>query len=54
MDFVLVEYGITSLEYTLQGLQAGTTFTFKLKARTAYGYSDFSEPVSILTAEAPE
>ena len=51
---MLVEYGITGLSYTLQGLQSGITFTFKIKARTAYGYSDYSEHVSVLTAEAPE
>jgi hypothetical protein len=35
-------------------LTPGTTYTFKVKARNNAGFSDFSDPVSILAAKVPD
>lgn len=44
---------IVDRSYTAQGLQAGTTYKFKVQSRNVYGYSDFSAEVFILAAEVP-
>jgi hypothetical protein len=38
------------LSYTVESLVQGTVYTFKVQARNDYGYSDWSDPVSILAA----
>lgn len=45
--------GITSTSYTKTGLTAGITYKFKVEARNAYGYSDYSAAVAILAAQEP-
>lgn len=39
--------------YTATSLTPGTTYKFKVQARNAFGFSDFSDPVSILAASKP-
>jgi hypothetical protein len=38
------------LSYIVESLVQGTVYTFKVQARNDYGYSDWSDPVSILAA----
>lgn len=40
-----LEVGVTDMQYTATGLTAGTTYKFKVQARNAFGYSDFSDEV---------
>ena len=49
---IFVEYlsGISTTFYTVVGVNRGTTYTFKVQARNAFGYSDYSETVTILAA----
>jgi hypothetical protein len=42
--------GIVGRSITLTGFTMGVTYTFKVKARTAFGFSSFSLPVSVLAA----
>ncbi len=52
---IFVELGsVTVLAFTKTGLTKGNTYTFRVEARNAYGYSAFSQTVSILAAEKPE
>lgn len=41
------------LSYTALSLVQGTTYKFKVKARNLYGFSEFSDAVSILAAQPP-
>jgi len=52
-DYLVLESGITTKSYTATGLSAGVTYHFKVEARNEYGYSDFSNEVSILAAQTP-
>lgn len=45
---------VTTLSYTAYSLTNGVTYKFKVQARSAYGYSDFSAEVSILSAAVPD
>jgi hypothetical protein len=38
---------------TASGLTAGLTYNFKVKSLNAFGYSELSQPVSILCATKP-
>ncbi len=52
---IYVELGsVTVLEFTKTGLTKGNTYTFRVEARNAFGYSAFSQTVSILAAEKPD
>jgi len=46
--------GLTELTYTATGLTKGATYIFKIEARNLYGYSFFSVPVTILSAQIPD
>jgi hypothetical protein len=46
--------GLTTKSYVATGLTPGVTYTFKIQARNAYGYSDYSSPLVILSAFVPE
>lgn len=48
--YLVLESGITTKSYTATGLSAGVTYHFKVEARNVYGYSEFSNEVSILAA----
>jgi hypothetical protein len=52
-QFVMLDSGLTATSYTVMGLLAGTTYTFKVQARNEYGLSAYSDTVSILAAEVP-
>lgn len=41
-------------EYVATGLTTGSIYSFKVRARNAFGFSDFSEPVAILAAQIPD
>ena len=45
---------IQSTTYTVTGLNAGTTYKFKVQARNIYGLSDYSVEVLILAAQLPD
>ena len=51
-DQVLVS-NVLGTAYTHTGLTQGTTYTYKVQARNAYGYSGMSEPTSILASALP-
>jgi Fibronectin type III domain len=53
-DFTVLRYGINSNSFVATGLNTGTTYKFKVQARNAQGYSDFSIDQVIQTAEKPE
>lgn len=51
--FILRQAGITGTTITLTGFTIGVTYSFKVKARSAFGYSDYSNVVSQLAALTP-
>ena len=48
-----LEANITTLPYLAVSLTPGTTYSFKVEARNAFGYSSPSASVEILAAERP-
>ena len=48
-----LEANITTLPYLAVSLSPGTTYSFKVEARNAFGYSSPSASVEILAAEVP-
>ena len=48
-----LEARITTLPYIAISLTPGTTYSFKVEARNAFGYSSPSASVEILAAEVP-
>lgn len=52
--YVLLGSSLTERSFTSTSLFSATTYSFKVKARNAVGYSDFSLPVSILAAQIPD
>jgi len=53
-DFVIIASGVTSLNYNATSLIEGSTYQFKVKARNVYGFSTFSNTVTILAAQVPD
>jgi hypothetical protein len=53
-DYTVLRYGINSNSFVATGLNTGTTYKFKVQARNAQGYSDFSIDQEIQTADKPE
>jgi len=53
-DYVVLVSALNQLSYTTLGLTSGNTYKFKIEARNSYGYSSYSEVVSILCAAEPE
>jgi hypothetical protein len=45
--------GLSTLSYTASSLTAGTVYSFRVEARNAYGYSDYSAEVAVLAASRP-
>jgi len=46
--------GVLQTTYTATGLTYGLVYKFKVEAQNGFGYSDFSEEISILCASFPE
>ena len=46
--------GVTDTAYLATDLTAGVTYEFKIEARTSYGYSEFSETITLLCAFKPD
>ena len=51
--FINIASGLTELNYIVTGLVQGATHQFKIEARNAYGFSAFSDTVTILAAQVP-
>lgn len=49
----IYEAGIILRQYTVTGLVASLTYSFKVQARNTHGLSSYSLPVSILSAQTP-
>lgn len=53
VTFTILESGIDELPFQVNSLTVGITYTFKVEARNAFGYSPESATVSIITAQQP-
>ena len=51
--FTVLASGVISLSYTIMPLNQGLTYQFKVEARNSYGFSVYSNVISILTAQVP-
>ena len=45
---------MNALTYTAEGLTFGLYYKFKIESRNAFGYSEYSDTVTILCAMEPE
>jgi hypothetical protein len=52
--FVELASNIVATTYTATGLTYGLTYTFRVEARNAFGYSAYSDSIAILCATHPE
>ena len=52
--FMPVISNLAATSYLVTGLSVGDSYKFKVKARNAFGYSEFSEVVEILAAQVPD
>lgn len=52
-NWVIRISGLTTTSYTISQLSMGTTYSFKVLARTSYGFSTNSTTISVLAAQAP-
>jgi hypothetical protein len=43
----------TATSYVPTSLTTGTTYEFKIEAKNEYGYSEYSETITLLTASTP-
>ena len=50
----MIASGVTALNYNATSLTEGSTYQFKVEARNIYGFSIFSNTVSILAAQVPD
>jgi hypothetical protein len=48
--FEVLGSAITDTFYVKTGLSQGLTYQFKVEARNVYGYSDYSETISIVAS----
>lgn len=48
--YIPVQSGITTTSFTVVGLSVGKTYNFQIRSRTSFGFSDYSNPISILAA----
>lgn len=53
-DYQVLASGVTDLTYTVEPLSTGLQYQFKVRARNAEGFGDFSPAVTILTAQIPD
>jgi hypothetical protein len=54
MSYSIFTTGISATEYVAEGLTRGSFYRFKIEARNAYGYSFFSDEVTIRSALVPD
>jgi hypothetical protein len=52
--YTTIESNIVTLPYLAVSLTPGTTYSFQVQSRNAFGYSPFSESVEILAAQPPD
>ena len=52
--FQVLESAVTATSYLATGLTAGSTYEFKVEAKNSYGYSVFSNTLTLLCAFVPE
>ena len=52
--YTTVESNIVTLPYRAVSLTPGTTYSFQVQSRNAFGYSPFSASVEILAAQIPD
>lgn len=53
-DYVILESAINAQTFTATGLTSGLIYKFKVESRNSYGYSEYSDVVSILSAAEPD
>lgn len=53
-DYIVLASLLNQGAYTALGLTFGRTYNFKVEARNSYGYSAYSQVISILCAAEPE
>jgi hypothetical protein len=53
ITFIELVSGLTDTAYTDSGLTQGLTYQFKVEARNIYGFSVYSNTVTILAAQVP-
>ena len=53
-SFTEIASGVTSTSYTKTGLNEGTSYQFKVKARNSFGYSSYSSAFTIIAAIMPD
>lgn len=44
---------VSTTFYVTSGLTAGTSYQFKVRAKNAYGYGDYSSPTTIVASDKP-
>ena len=49
-----IAVSIMTTSYTVESLSKGQTYQFKVEAGNIYGYSLFSNTVTIITAQIPD
>ena len=52
-SYILVTTGLTATSYIQTGLSAGTSYSFRVKARNAVGFSSYSTVFTIIAATVP-
>ena len=52
--FSILISNLETLTYTANNLYAGITYQFKIESRNSYGYSAYSESISLLCAYKPD
>lgn len=52
--YTTIESNIVTLPYIAVSLTPGTTYSFQVQSRNAFGYSPFSASVEILAAQPPD
>jgi len=53
-EFTVLQSDVTDLTYVVWPVTTGQVYSFKVRARNIEGYSEFSDPVSILAAQVPD
>ena len=52
-DYIVLASGLNNPLFTATGLTSGNVYKFKVESRNKFGYSAFSQVVSILCAAVP-
>ena len=53
-DFVIVQNLITSTKYKAEGLTTGVTYKFRIESHNSFGYSVYSDVLTLLCASKPD